>query len=566
MTTILITFLVALGLSLLLTPLAGKFGKRFGAVDVPNDRKIHATVMPRTGGLAIFVTFLVVLVIAKLWKTEITNLFILDQEILFFLCGALIAFGIGFVDDFHRINAGVKFLFHVAAASVAFFGGLKIGTIGIFGSSFVSGSFSYVLTVFWFVILINAINLVDGMDGLAGGIIVFACIVIVILNILRAEYFTAILFSALGGATLGFLRYNFNPATIFLGDGGSYFLGYAVAGLSIMSSAKTQIGAILLIPVLALGVPIFDAILAPVRRFVRGKKMFSPDNGHIHHRLMEMGLTTKRVVWTLYSISCALCIAAVIVVNLRDEKAGLFLVVLGVGAVFFVRKLRYFEYFGSDKIYGWLRDITDVAGLSRERRSFLNVQMDMSASKSLDGLWENTIRGVDMLQFDMVEMALPGTRDRGQRSEVIDPQIIPVRSSGPIPVPFSEAMGQAGQAQITQIRKKGQKVFQEGIEAKGGCKGLDLAGGDVGQGGERRSKNDWQRRWIRDGFDGEIDICRECMLKLELPLLKEDGHNLGTLWLAKDLKRDSISHYTLQRVEHLRRTLINTVEKLAKTG
>ena len=337
MTTILFTFLVALGLSLLLTPLAGRFGKRFGAVDVPNDRKIHATVMPRTGGLAIFVTFLMVLVIAKLWKTEITNLFILDQEMLFFLCGALIAFGIGFVDDFHRINAGVKFLFHVAAASVAFFGGLKIGTIGIFGSLFVSGS--YVLTVFWFVIIINAINLVDGMDGLAGGIIVFACIVIVALNILRAEYFTAILFSALGGATLGFLRYNFNPATIFMGDSGSYFLGYMLATLSILGSLKTHAAVTILIPMIAMGLPLMDVIWSATRRFFLGQRVFRPDNSHFHHRLLKLGLTQRRTVLILYAGTIGMGSLALFLVHARDDRAALLLLLIGVALIFGMRKL-----------------------------------------------------------------------------------------------------------------------------------------------------------------------------------------------------------------------------------
>ena len=214
------------------------------------------------------------------------------------------------------------------------------------------------------------------------------------------------LFSALGGAVLGFLRYNFNPATIFLGDGGSYFLGYAVAGFSIMGSVKSQVGAALLIPLLALGIPLFDTILSPLRRFARGRKMFTPDNGHIHHRLLNMGLTARKAVLIIYVLTFGLCLAAVIMVNIRDEQAGLFLIVLGAGAILFIRKLGYFEYIASDKVYGWFRDFADEAGLSRDRRSFLSLQIDMSKSTGFDELWATFCRAVEMLEFDLVELDL----------------------------------------------------------------------------------------------------------------------------------------------------------------
>ena len=214
------------------------------------------------------------------------------------------------------------------------------------------------------------------------------------------------LFSALGGAVLGFLRYNFNPATIFLGDGGSYFLGYAIAGFSIMGSVKSQVGAALLIPLLALGIPLFDTILSPLRRFARGRNMFAPDNGHIHHRLLNMGLTTRKVVLIIYAFTFVLCLAAVIMVNIRDEQAGLFLIVLGAGAILFTRKLGYFEYIASDKIYGWFRDFADEAGLSRDRRSFLSLQIDMSKSTGFNDLWATFCLAVKMLEFDLVELEL----------------------------------------------------------------------------------------------------------------------------------------------------------------
>jgi UDP-GlcNAc:undecaprenyl-phosphate GlcNAc-1-phosphate transferase len=489
MTTILATFSVALILSLILTPLVRWLGIKFGAMDEPDERKIHVKPMPRTGGLAIFAVFILALIISSFFNTNISNLLVLDRPMVFFMVGAVICFGIGLFDDFRRLSPKIKVLFQIIAASIAYWGGIHIGGFNVFSVYLKVGLLSYFITVFWFIFFINAVNLVDGLDGLAGGIVVFASVIMVILSILREDYLTALFFTALGGSALGFLRYNFNPATVFLGDGGSYFLGYAVAGLSIMGSVKSQVGAAMLIPLLALGIPLFDTLLSPLRRFMRGKRMFQPDNGHIHHRLVDMGLTTKKTVLLIYILTFFLCIAAVIMVNMRDEQAGLFLIVLGAGAVIFVRKLGYFEYIASDKIYGWFKDLTDEAGISRERRSFLSLQIDTSRSENLEELWKNMTLALEMLEFDLAELHLNSKNS-------ID----------------------------TKVQK--------------------------------------QLVWTRDGFDRSNDICKECLLKLELPLMNSKGKNFGTLWLIKDLQRDTISHYTLRRVEHLRRTVVATLDKL----
>ncbi len=310
------------------------------------------------------------------------------------------------MDDFHRLHPAIKFAFQIIGASVAFWGGVRIEQFVIMGKIIEFELFSYFITVFWFILFINAVNLVDGLDGLAAGVVFFAAAVMVVLSVIGQNFISAMLFSALGGATLGFLRYNFNPATIFLGDGGSYFLGYAVAAISIMGSVKSQVGAALLIPLLALGIPLFDTMLTPLRRFVRGRKMFAPDNGHIHHRLLSKGLSTKRAVLLIYALTFGLCLSAVIMVNLRDERAGLFLFVLGAGAILFIRKLGYFEYIASDKVYGWFRDVADMTGLRRDRRSFLSLQIDISKSASLNDLWENFCQAAKMLELASVELRL----------------------------------------------------------------------------------------------------------------------------------------------------------------
>jgi UDP-GlcNAc:undecaprenyl-phosphate GlcNAc-1-phosphate transferase len=420
-------------------------------------------------------------------------------------------FGVGLFDDFHRLGPKVKFLFQVIGASVAFWGGLRIEVLSFFGIEFHFVILSYFVTVFWFVFFINAINLIDGLDGLAAGIAFFASAVLVILSVLKGEHLIAMLFAALAWAVLGFLRYNFNPASIFMGDGGSYFLGYFIAGLSIMGSIKSQVGAAMLIPIVALGIPVFDTILSPIRRFILGKEMFKPDKGHVHHKLAEMGFSTKRVVWTIYGISFCLCALSVVLVNVRDEQAGLFLILLGAGAVIFIRKLGYLEYFTSDKIYGWFKDITDEAGLSHDRRSFLNLQVQMGKSRSLEEVQHNLRVAAEKLEFDMAELHLCRRRE--------------------------DKAYDGGKDIILRVQKK-----------------------------ERRNNgNGGSLQWTRKDFDINEHICGNALLKLELPLISGNGHQcIGILWMIKDIKRNHISHYTLRRVEHLRRTVNGTLGKLGE--
>ena len=477
MTTLLVIFSISLLISLIITPYIAKLGIIFGAMDEPNERKHHKNPIPRIGGLSILSSFVLTLCITSFFKTDISNELIFDKSLTFFFIGAGITFGIGLFDDFHQLRAIIKLLFQILGASIAFYGGLKIEFFKLGNIYFHTGILSYFVTVFWFVFFINAINLIDGLDGLAAGIVFFACLVLVLLSVLRHEYLIALLFAALGGSVLGFLRYNFNPASIFMGDGGSYFLGYAIAGLSIMGKAKSQLGAAMLIPLIALGVPVFDTMIAPLRRFILGKAMFKPDKEHFHHKLIEKGLSAKNAVLYIYRISIALCILAIVLVNVRNEQAGLFLIIIGGGTFFFIKKIGYFEYFATDKLYGWFKDMTDEAGFTKDRRTFLNLQVEISKSETLEELWKNICHALNKLDFDMAELHLNDNTS---------------------------------------------KVFV----------------------------------WTRDDFNENTDILKKSNFKMELPLFEKKEKNFGMLWLVKDINRSSIGHYTLRRVEHLRRTVI----------
>lgn len=409
MTTILFTFLVAFGLSLCLTPLAKIFGFRAGAVDLPGERKAHTEPTPRCGGIAIVLSFFIALAAARFAGTEVSKLVVVTPQFLGFTGGALVVFAIGLFDDFRRIGARTKLLFHILAATIAFWGGVKIQYIGFLETGVAGDILSYLSTVFWFVLFINAVNLIDGLDGLAAGVCLFTSIITVVLTVIHNDLLNALMFGALGGALVGFLRYNFNPASIFLGDGGSYFLGYAMAGLAILGLVKSQTLTMMLIPLIAMGVPVFDAILSPLRRFAIGKRMFLADAGHIHHRLVGLGISRRTTVLIIYSVSVALCITALIVVHLRSEQTAMFLALLGVALVVLIKKIGYFEYFALDKILGWLRDITDVMGISRDRRSFLSHQIDIGRSRDFDQLWLNLCGALDKIRFDRCELRLNGS-------------------------------------------------------------------------------------------------------------------------------------------------------------
>lgn len=511
MTTVIGIFIISLVFSLCLTPLAKRIGIHFGAIDLPDARKIHRTEIPRTGGMAIFFSFIISIFITKFFVTTIiAKNFIIDERSKYFAIGCMIAFGIGVIDDFKRLGPGIKFVFQVVAATIAFWGGIRIQSIGV-GKFVISfGIISYFVTVFWFLLFINAINLIDGLDGLAGGISVFCCCMMIFLSMIRKDYWSALVFASLTGSILGFLRYNFNPASIFMGDGGSYFIGFAIAGLSILSSVKSQVSASILIPLIALGLPVFDAIFAPIRRFLVGKEMFKPDRSHIHHRLIEMGLSTKKAVLILYIITILLCCLAILVVNFRNEHIGFVLIIVGIGMIVIVQKLGYLEYFGSDKIIGWFKDISDEVGFSRSRRSFLNIQMEITTANNLSELWEKICNALDVLKFDRADLLI---------------------ASKHIDITQKNTDNTA-----TSCALKNYPRFPS-------------------------NPNQVEWHYERPGFILTNDSCKECLLKLELPLLDNQGF-YGTLWMIKDLNKDPISHYTLRRVEHLRRSIVSALSRL----
>jgi UDP-GlcNAc:undecaprenyl-phosphate GlcNAc-1-phosphate transferase len=359
-----LSFLIPFVLSLLFTPPAIRIARKIGAIDTPDQRKVHEKSIPRLGGLSIFVSILFSIGITYLLFPSFFGGLSLHlwQTRSIAICFAAI-FLLGLWDDIKALNPGIKFGVQIAAAALIYFAGFKISVVtnpvsfGILNVQFIS----LPLTILWIVGITNAFNLIDGLDGLASGVGSIACIFIFAVSIMSGQQLVAILSLMIAGALIGFLPYNFRPARIFLGDSGSLFIGFLLSLLSLQSTAKLSTGFALLFPLLVLGLPITDTLVSMIRRFLgsflagqNGDKtkplfkkiygMFRPDSAHIHHRLLSLGLSHRNTVIILYAVSAIFGVGAFVLTKIENTEMlivfaliGCFIFVLG------IKKLRYHE-------------------------------------------------------------------------------------------------------------------------------------------------------------------------------------------------------------------------------
>ncbi|MCT4585579.1 MAG: undecaprenyl/decaprenyl-phosphate alpha-N-acetylglucosaminyl 1-phosphate transferase [Peptostreptococcaceae bacterium] len=308
MDKLLIAFLIAFLVSYFSMPFVKKLAYKINAIDVPKDnRRVHKKPIPRLGGVAIFLGFSVALIISLDISTKLIGL----------LIGISIIILLGIIDDVKEISAKIKLLGQIIAAFVVILFGIKINFVTnpfVFsgGDYLYLGYLSIPITIIWIVGITNTVNLIDGLDGLAGGVSAISAITLTFIAFYNKQYDAAILLIALAGGALGFLPYNFNPAKIFMGDTGALFLGYVLAVVSIEGVIKSYAALAIFVPVLALGLPIFDTTFAIVRRAMNKKPIMQADKGHLHHRLLDKGLSQKQTVLIMYAISCFLGISAVV--------------------------------------------------------------------------------------------------------------------------------------------------------------------------------------------------------------------------------------------------------------
>lgn len=329
-----IAFLLAFIASFVLTPYTIKIAKKIGAVDVPkDDRRMHKKAMPKFGGPAIIIGFLISTIYLIITSSLEGNLNIFGQEnyiikLIGFLGGIIILSIFCFFDDIKGIHPLVKLIGQVIASIIVVSAGIRIDYFNLpflEGNIMLSNIFSIILTIGWIVGITNAINLIDGLDGLSTGISIISCVSLLIIFALNGSPLIAIIMiTALVGALSGFLPFNFNPAKTFIGDIGSNFIGFTLSIVSILGIAKTATAFVVVLPIIVLGLPIFDTISAIFRRLIKGKSLkavFQADKGHLHHKLIEKGLSQKEAVLLLYGISVICGMFAVILFESDIWKA-----------------------------------------------------------------------------------------------------------------------------------------------------------------------------------------------------------------------------------------------------
>jgi len=359
--SVIVAFAAAALFGLVVTPVVIRLAFVVGAVDQPNERKTHAKPMPRLGGVGVLASLVVALVVLSLVNPDLAaHTWVWGGASPVIALAVLLMLGLGIWDDIRTLGPGLKFVAQLAIASLVYFAGSGIKFISFHNAAGLLELrlVQYAVTVFWIIGVTNAVNLIDGLDGLASGVGIIACLTIAPIAYLNADAGTAMLALLLAGALLGFLKYNFNPAKIFLGDSGSLVLGFSLAVLSIKSSTKASTAFAIVVPILALGLPIMETLLSMLRRLLKSaipgavspatfrgklKTMFLPDNHHIHHRLIAAGFSHRKAVLTLYIVSCALGAGAFGLSVVHNVTSSLILMVVGAAVVLGVRQLRYTE-------------------------------------------------------------------------------------------------------------------------------------------------------------------------------------------------------------------------------
>lgn len=299
------------------TPIVKSFAQRVGALDVPKDgRRMHTQPIPRLGGLAIFLGFILSVVLFAEIRMEVQGI----------LLGCVVIVIVGVIDDIIPLPALVKFFVQIIAALIAVYHGVFINVVTNPNLWSVVdflplGYLSVPVTVLWIVAITNSVNLIDGLDGLAAGVSAISSFTMLIISIVISDMNVAIIMAALAGACIGFLPYNRNPAKIFMGDTGSLLLGFVLATVSIIGLFKFYAIISFVVPFLVVGLPLFDTAFAFLRRLLSGRNPMSPDRGHFHHRLIDMGFSQKQAVAIAYAISGILGLSAVVITTNGEMRA-----------------------------------------------------------------------------------------------------------------------------------------------------------------------------------------------------------------------------------------------------
>lgn len=411
-------FLISTIASLVTTPLIRRLCERLKLLDVPIDgRRIHRTAIPRLGGVALYLSCLSALSLLPLVDNLLTEtLSGFTDEFLMLAIPATLVLLVGIYDDLRGTNAVVKFaaLGFISSLFYAMGGRIDALSIPLFGPVQLPGLLSFVITVVWLVGITNAFNLIDGMDGLASGAALFSSLVILGVSVSQERTLMIVVSLVLCGALAGFLRYNFNPASIFLGDSGALFIGFVLAALSVLGTQKATTAVAIVVPILAFGFPVVDTTMTMARRLVSRKPVFQGDNEHIHHMLLARGWSQRRAVLVLYGVCALFGLAALIFPATGSKLTGFMLFVISVAVIIAVGHLRYHEV---DEIRaGVKRTVADrrlrVANNIRVRRA----ARALSKASDLHELFEAMRHMLDFGEFTFAN-ALVGQPGRAETNE-----------------------------------------------------------------------------------------------------------------------------------------------------
>jgi len=407
-------FLIATIASLVTTPLIRRFCQRYKLLDVPLDgRRIHRIAVPRLGGIALYISCLSALSLLAFWDNLLTQtLSSMKSEILTLLIPATLVLLLGAYDDLRGANAVVKFVGLGLIATLFYTMGGRIDALSIplFGSVQLPPLVSFVVTVVWLVGIANAFNLIDGLDGLASGAALFSSLVILGVSVSQERTLMIVVALVLCGALAGFLRYNFNPASIFLGDSGSLFTGFLLAALSVLGTQKATTAVAIVVPILAFGFPVVDTAMTMGRRVLSRKPVFEGDSEHIHHMLLARGWSQRRAALVLYAVCALFGLVALIFPATGSKLTGFMLFVISVAVIIAVGHLRYHEV--DELRAGVKRTVADrrlrVANNIRVRRAALAV----SKASDLDEMFEATRHLLEFGEFSFAsaEVGPPGRR------------------------------------------------------------------------------------------------------------------------------------------------------------
>jgi len=386
-------------LALIITLIVIKLAYQIKAVAHPGVRDVHTRPVPRIGGLAIYFSAMLLFIAVLFLNNTIGDAFRNKQlQLITLFCSATFIFLIGLVDDLKGLPARFKFLAELLAACSLCFVGVRISSIAVTEQWTLNlGFFSYLITLLWIVGITNAVNLSDGLDGLAAGIAAITCGVITIFAVHGGNVIMAVLMLALLGSLTGFLFFNFNPAKVFMGDCGSLFLGFTIASSSVICASKSSTLVGLALPVLALGIPIFDTLFSILRRFLERRPIFAADRKHFHHRLVDLGLKQRHVVIIIYVVTLlSVGLGMFMMVTRNSDSLIIFLCIL-------LLLLLAFRVVGSVRLRETISGLQDKYRMANQRKRelmhFEQAQLHFRNARTYDQWWSAVCSAAEHLDF-----------------------------------------------------------------------------------------------------------------------------------------------------------------------